>query len=48
LDFESQYENAAVVPLGRNFRSTGYIVETAAKLIAHNKLRKEKRLYTDL
>ena len=48
LDFESQYEHAAVIPLGRNFRSTGFIVETAAKLIAYNKLRKEKRLYTDL
>ncbi|MBC8202451.1 MAG: UvrD-helicase domain-containing protein [Planctomycetes bacterium] len=48
LDFETQYENATVVPLGRNFRSTGHIVETAAKLIAYNKLRKEKRLYTEL
>jgi len=48
LDFEKQYEDAVIVPLGRNFRSTGYIVETAAKLIAHNKLRKDKRLYTDL
>ena len=48
LDFESQYENALVVPLGRNFRSTGFIVQTAAKLIAYNKLRKDKRIYTDL
>ncbi|MBC8523706.1 UvrD-helicase domain-containing protein, partial [PVC group bacterium] len=48
LDFESQYENATIVPLGRNFRSTGFIVETAAKLIACNKQRKDKRIYTDL
>jgi DNA helicase-2/ATP-dependent DNA helicase PcrA len=48
LDFESQYENATVVPLGRNFRSTGFIVETASQLISNNKQRKEKRLYTDL
>ena len=48
LDFERQYEDAVVIPLGRNFRSTGFIVETAATLIAHNKQRKDKRLYTDL
>jgi DNA helicase-2/ATP-dependent DNA helicase PcrA len=48
LEFEDQYSDATVVPLGRNFRSTGHIVETSAKLIAFNAQRKDKKLYTEL
>ncbi len=48
LEFEEQYADAAVVPLGRNFRSTGHIVAAAAGLIEHNRQRKGKRLYTEL
>jgi DNA helicase-2/ATP-dependent DNA helicase PcrA len=48
LDFEEQYSDATIVPLGRNFRSTGHIVNTSALLIEHNKQRKEKKLYTEL
>jgi len=48
LDFEEQYSDATIVPLGRNFRSTGHIVNTSALLIEHNNQRKEKKLYTEL
>ena len=48
LDFEKYYSDAIVIPLGRNFRSTGHIVETAATLIGYNKQRKDKKLFTDL
>ncbi len=48
LEFEEQYNDAAVVPLGRNFRSTGHIVNTSALLIEHNTQRKEKKLFTEL
>ena len=48
LEFESHYGEARVVPLGRNFRSTGHIVKAAAGLIECNTLRKSKPLYTDL
>ncbi len=48
LDFEEQYGDAAVVPLGQNFRSTGHIVNTSALLIEHNVQRKEKKLFTEL
>jgi DNA helicase II / ATP-dependent DNA helicase PcrA len=48
LDFEEQYGDAAVVPLGRNFRSTAHIVATSALLIEHNTQRKEKKLFTEL
>ena len=48
LDFEEQYADATIIPLGRNFRSTGHIVSTAATLIEHNQKRKDKKLYTDL
>jgi DNA helicase-2/ATP-dependent DNA helicase PcrA len=48
LDFEQQYPNAEIVPLGQNFRSTGAIVRAAAALIEQNRHRKAKRLYTEL
>ena len=48
LDFEEQFGDATVVPLGRNFRSTGHIVSTSANLIAHNVQRKDKKLFTEL
>ncbi|MBT4530672.1 MAG: UvrD-helicase domain-containing protein [Phycisphaerae bacterium] len=47
LDFEEHYGEGAVVPLGRNFRSTGNIVNTAATLIENNLQRKGKKLYTE-
>lgn len=48
LDFEEHYGEGTVIPLGRNFRSTGKIVEAAATLIKNNVLRKDKKLYTEL
>jgi DNA helicase-2/ATP-dependent DNA helicase PcrA len=48
LEFESHYPQAVVVPLGRNFRSTGHIVKAAADLIGHNRRRKHKALHTEL
>jgi DNA helicase-2/ATP-dependent DNA helicase PcrA len=48
LEFEQQYPRARIVPLGQNFRSTAMIVETAARLIACNRRRKDKRLFTEL
>ncbi|MCK4874130.1 MAG: DUF3553 domain-containing protein [Phycisphaerales bacterium] len=47
LEFEAQYPNASVVTLGRNFRSTTYILQAADQLIRNNKRRKHKDLYTD-
>ena len=48
LEFEEHYPEAAIVPLGQNFRSTGHIVETAAGLIRNNRRRKHKHLHTEL
>jgi DNA helicase-2/ATP-dependent DNA helicase PcrA len=48
LDFETRYPEAAVIPLGRNFRSTGHIVRVADALIRHNTARKHKTLHTEL
>ncbi len=48
LEFEQHYPDAALVPLGQNFRSTGHIVAVAAELISHNTQRKHKHLHTEL
>ena len=48
LDFEEHFGECTVIPLGRNFRSTGHIVKTSATLIEHNSQRKSKKLYTEL
>ncbi|MHC5115044.1 MAG: ATP-dependent helicase [Planctomycetota bacterium] len=48
LEFEEQYPEAKVIPLGQNFRSTGHIVATADHLIRNNRKRKHKDLHTDL
>ena len=48
LDFEEQYDEASVVPLGQNFRSTAHIVCAADALIRHNINRKANPLYTEL
>ena len=46
LDFEKDYPNAVVVRLEENYRSTAPILATASHLIAHNRQRKEKDLFT--
>ena len=46
LDFERDFPDARVITLGENFRSTKAILRVADHLIAHNKKRKPKELYT--
>jgi DNA helicase-2/ATP-dependent DNA helicase PcrA len=46
LDFEKDYPSATVVRLEENYRSTTPILATASRLIAHNRQRKEKGLWT--
>lgn len=47
LDFEKDFRNATVVYLEQNYRSTRHILRAASTLIAHNKVRKDKTLFTD-
>ena len=47
LDFEKDFPETTVVRLERNYRSTQVILGAASGLIAHNRRRREKRLYTD-
>ena len=46
LDFEKDFENVTVIRLEENYRSTKNILAVASHLIRHNRLRKEKELYT--
>ena len=48
LDFEHQFQSARVVSLGRNFRSTGHIVDASAGLIRRNESHRERTLHTEL
>lgn len=47
LDFEKDYPDAKVVKLEQNYRSTGNILEAASGVIANNRGRKKKTLWTD-
>ena len=47
LDFEKDYPNAKIVRLERNYRSTKTILAIASQLIARNRLRKDKTLWTE-
>ncbi len=47
LNFEKDYPNTKVVKLEKNYRSTQNILNAANNIIANNKSRKEKKLWTD-
>jgi len=46
LRFQEDYPEAAVIKLEQNYRSTQRILDAANHVIAHNRIRHEKRLWT--
>lgn len=48
LNFEQHYPNASVIKLEQNYRSTQNILNAANHVIANNKGRKEKSLWTEM
>ena len=47
LDFERDFDNARIVQLERNYRSTQRILTGASAVVEHNQSRREKRLLTE-
>ena len=47
LDFEHEFPDAKVMKLEQNYRSTGNILNAANSVIANNRGRKEKSLWTE-
>ena len=48
LDFEQDFPDARTIRLEQNYRSTQTILDGANAVIAHNRDRQEKRLWSDL
>jgi DNA helicase-2/ATP-dependent DNA helicase PcrA len=48
LDFEKDFPDARVIKLEQNYRSTQTILSAANAVVAHNRARKAKALWTDL
>jgi DNA helicase-2/ATP-dependent DNA helicase PcrA len=47
LDFERDFPQAKVIRLEQNYRSTKSILDAASAVVAHNKERKGKKLWTE-
>ncbi len=47
LEFENEYKGAKVIRLEQNYRSTQTILDAANAVIAHNRGRKGKKLWTE-
>ncbi|MBR2743300.1 MAG: UvrD-helicase domain-containing protein [Clostridia bacterium] len=47
LSFEDEYEDALIIRLEQNYRSTKNILDAANSVIKNNKTRREKTLWTD-
>lgn len=47
LEFEKDFKNAKVIKLEQNYRSTSNILDAAHSVIAHNRGRKQKKLWTE-
>ena len=47
LDFEHDHDSTEVIRLEQNYRSTGTIIQAAGAVIANNKYRKGKTLWTE-
>jgi len=47
LDFERDFPKAKAIRLEQNYRSSKSILEAASAVVAHNKARKGKKLWTD-
>ena len=48
LDFEKDYPEAVIIKLEQNYRSTKHILDAAHAIISKNKVRSDKKLWTDL
>lgn len=48
LHFKQHYPQARVITLDQNYRSTSLILEAAHEVIAHNRVRHPKKLWSDL
>jgi len=48
LDFKKDFPGATVVRLEQNYRSTGHILDAANAVVANNRGRMDKSLWTDL
>lgn len=46
LEFEKDFPGARIIKLEQNYRSTGNIINAANSVVAHNKHRKVKKLWT--
>ncbi|HUE88624.1 MAG TPA: UvrD-helicase domain-containing protein [Vicinamibacterales bacterium] len=47
MDFETDFPEASIVRLERNYRSTQVILDAASAVISNNRNRKDKTLWTD-